>query len=96
MQVAVIEFARNVVGLENANSTEFDERTPYPVIDIVPDQRDIADKGGTMRLGAWPCRVEVGTKTAAAYGEEIIDERHRHRYELNNAFRKQLTESGWC
>ena len=94
MQIAVIEFARNVLGAEQANSTEFDEATPEPVIDIMPEQRDIADKGGTMRLGAWPCRIMLGTKTAAAYGDDIIDERHRHRYELNNAYRKALSEHG--
>jgi CTP synthase len=94
MQVAVIEFARNVLGFEGANSTEFDEAAPYPVIDIMPDQRDISDKGGTMRLGVWPCKVAPETRTADAYGLPIIYERHRHRYELNNQYREALAEKG--
>ena len=94
MQVAVIEFARHIFGSEQPNSTEFDEHTPLPVIDIMPDQRDVADKGGTMRLGVWPCKIIPDTKTAAAYGLPIIYERHRHRYELNNQYRDALSEKG--
>ncbi|HEV3309895.1 MAG TPA: CTP synthase, partial [Chloroflexota bacterium] len=94
MQVAVIEFARHVFHSDLPNSTECDEQTQYPVIDIMPDQRDIADKGGTMRLGVWPCKTVPGTKTSSAYDLPIIYERHRHRYELNNQFREALTEGG--
>jgi CTP synthase len=94
MQVAVIEFARSVLGLEGANSTEFDAQTPYPVIDLMLTQRQLADKGGTMRLGNWVCCLAPGTKAAQAYGEEVVFERHRHRYELNNEYRKRLEEHG--
>lgn len=94
MQVAVIEFARQVIGNDQPNSTEFDEHTSYPVIDIMPDQREVADKGGTMRLGVWPCSLDVETKTFAAYGQPIIYERHRHRYEVNNQYRDLLVQSG--
>ena len=93
LQVAVSEFARNVCGLEDANSTEFESECQYPVIDLMPDQEEITDKGGTMRLGAYPCKV-IGPLAREAYGEELVYERHRHRYEVNNAFRKQLTEAG--
>jgi CTP synthase len=94
MQVAVAEFARHVAGCEGANSTEFDPVTPHPVIDLMRDQQDVADMGGTMRLGAYPCKVEKGTKGFEAYGEEVIYERHRHRYEVNNAYRQQLVDAG--
>jgi CTP synthase len=94
MQIAVIEFARHVLGLERANSFEFDETTPDAVIDIMLSQRDIADKGGTMRLGAWPCRIVPGTKTALAYDEATIEERHRHRYEFNNRYRETFEAAG--
>jgi CTP synthase len=94
MQVAVIEFARNVLGLKDANSTEFDQQTPYPVIDLMLTQRQIADKGGTMRLGNWVCCLTPGTKAAQAYGEAIVFERHRHRYEFNNEFRKRMESHG--
>ncbi len=94
LQVAVCEYARNVVGLAGANSTEFDPITEFPVIDLLPEQEDIDNLGGTMRLGSYPCRVVEGTKGYEAYGEEVIYERHRHRYEVNNAFRDQLTEAG--
>jgi CTP synthase len=94
MQVAVVEFARNVVGLAEANSAEFDPVTPHPVIDLMRDQHDVADIGGTMRLGAYPCKVKPGTKGWAAYGEEIVYERHRHRYEVNNAYRQKLADAG--
>ncbi len=94
MQMAVVEFARNVVGLEGANSGEFDPRSPYPVIDLMPDQVGVTAKGGTMRLGSWPCELRAGSRAAEAYGVEHIDERHRHRYEFNNIFREQLTAAG--
>ena len=94
LQAAVCEFARNVAGLEGATSAEFDEEATYPVIDLMPEQEDIEDKGGTMRLGAYPCKLTPGTKSYAAYDEPIIYERHRHRYEVNNAFRDRLTEAG--
>jgi CTP synthase len=94
MQVAVAEFARHVAGLDGANSSEFDPVTEHPVIDLMRDQHDVADMGGTMRLGAYPCRVVPGTKGFAAYGDEIIYERHRHRFEVNNAYRDRLTEAG--
>jgi CTP synthase len=94
MQVAVVEFARNVAGLEDANSAEFDPVTPHPVIDLMRDQHGVADMGGTMRLGSYPCKVLPGTKGYEAYGEEVIYERHRHRYEVNNAYRQQLSEAG--
>ncbi len=94
MQCAVIEYARNVCGMEGANSTEFDEDTKYPVIDLMDDQKNIKNKGGTMRLGAYPCVITEGTKAYEAYQEKEISERHRHRYELNNSFRSQLMENG--
>lgn len=94
MQVAVIEFARNVLGLADANSTEFDPQTPYPVIDLMPTQRQVADKGGTMRLGNWVCCLTPGTKTQQAYDEAIVLERHRHRYEFNNTYRKRMEAQG--
>ncbi len=94
LQVAVIEFARSCLGLEEANSTEFNEETNAPVIDIMPDQRNVANKGGTMRLGNWICCLVPGTLAEAAYNKEIVLERHRHRYEFNNAFRRQLEEAG--
>jgi CTP synthase len=94
MQVAVAEFARHVAGLEGANSSEFDPVTPHPVIDLMREQQDVADMGGTMRLGSYPCKVVPATKGFKAYGEEIIYERHRHRYEVNNAYRQQLIDAG--
>jgi CTP synthase len=94
LQCAVIEFARNVCGLEGANSSEFDPTTPHPVIDLMADQHDISNKGGTMRLGLWVCKLAEGTKARAAYGDEIILERHRHRFEVNNRYRKQLEAAG--
>ena len=93
MQIEVIEFARNAAGLEMANSTEFEQDTPHPVIDIMPDQVGV-DMGGTMRLGRWPCKIEPGTIAARVYGSELVHERHRHRYEVNNAYREALTEAG--
>jgi CTP synthase len=94
LQCAVIEFARNVAGLEGAHSSEFDPTTAHPVIDLMRDQRDVLDKGGTMRLGLWVTKLAPGTKARAAYGEEIILERHRHRYEVNNRYRSKLEEAG--
>ncbi len=94
LQVAVCEYARNVCGLEGATSAEFEPECTYPVIDIMPDQEDITDKGGTMRLGAYPCKVQSGTLAEEAYGESLVYERHRHRFEVNNAYREQLTEAG--
>ena len=94
MQVMVIEFARSALGLTGANSTEFDASTPYPVIDLLPEQKEIKSKGGTMRLGNYPCKLVDGSHAASAYGQELVNERHRHRYEFNNQFRAQLQEAG--
>jgi CTP synthase len=94
LQTAVIEIARNLAGLEGANSSEFEADTPYPVIDLLPDQRRIADKGGTMRLGLDPCRLVKGTLAERAYGDGLVFERHRHRYEVNNRFRRRLEDAG--
>lgn len=94
MQVAVCEFARHVVGLEGATSAEFEPEAQYPVIDLMPEQEDIEDMGGTMRLGAYPCKVAPGTRAEEAYGQEVIYERHRHRFEVNNAYRGRLEEAG--
>jgi CTP synthase len=91
MQVAVAEFARNVAGMEGANSTEFDIETPYPVIDLLPEQKEVADLGGTMRLGADPIKLHAEGRALEMYGEAVIYERHRHRYEVNNRLRKRLT-----
>ncbi len=94
MQVMAIEFARNVLGYSEANSTEFDPASPYPVIDLMPDQRDIAEKGATMRLGVYPCQLQPGSIAARAYGDGVIEERHRHRFEFNNAAREAFEEHG--
>jgi len=94
MQCAVVEFARNCAGLKNANSAEFDEKTAYAVIDFMADQKEISEKGGTMRLGRYECKLAEGTNSRKAYGKEIIFERHRHRLELNNSLREKLVESG--
>jgi CTP synthase len=94
MQVAVVEFARHVAGLEDANSAEFDPVSPHPVIDLMRDQHGVADMGGTMRLGSYPCKVVPSTKGYEAYGDEVIYERHRHRFEVNNAYRQQLIDAG--
>ncbi len=94
LQCAVIEFARDVCGLEGANSSEFEPATPHPVIDLMPDQVDVLNKGGTMRLGLWACKVEPGTKAHAAYNSDVVLERHRHRYEVNNAYRRKLEAGG--
>jgi CTP synthase len=94
MQIAVAEFARHVAGLDGANSAEFDPVTEHPVIDLMRDQQDVADMGGTMRLGSYPCTVTPDTKGWEAYGEDVIYERHRHRYEVNNAYRQRLSDAG--
>jgi len=94
MQVAVAEFARHVAGMEGANSTEFDLETPFPVIDLLPEQKEVADLGGTMRLGADPIKLHAGTRAREIYGEAVIYERHRHRYEVNNLLRKRLQSAG--
>jgi CTP synthase len=94
MQTMVIEMARHVLDSEEADSTEFSRKTPYPVIDLLPEQRGISDMGGTMRLGAYPCRVRPGTAAWDAYGQELISERRRHRFEVNNAYRGLLEEAG--
>jgi CTP synthase len=94
MQCAVIEFARDLLEAPDANSTEFNAFTGHPVIDLLPEQRDVADKGGTMRLGLYPCKLQPGTKAAAAYGEPVVYERHRHRFEFNNAYREAMWEAG--
>jgi CTP synthase len=93
MQVAVAEFARHVAGMEGANSTEFDIETPFPVIDLLPEQKEVADLGGTMRLGADPIKLHAGTLVREMYGEAVIYERHRHRYEVNNLLRKRLVNA---
>lgn len=94
MQCAVIEFARNVLGLEGAHSSELNPETKYPVIDIMPEQKDIEDLGGTMRLGVYPCKLDEETKAYDCYKDEVIYERHRHRYEFNNEYKKEITENG--
>ena len=94
MQLMVIEFARQVLGSEDVNSTEFDRSTKDPVIDLMPDQRAIADMGGTMRLGLYPCQLQPGTRAAEAYKKALVHERHRHRFELNNAYREVLSQAG--
>lgn len=94
MHCAVIEYSRNVLGFEKAHSSEINPETTYPVIDIMPEQKDIEDMGGTMRLGAYPCKLSKDSFAYKAYNEDVIYERHRHRYEFNNEYRKQLAESG--
>jgi CTP synthase len=94
MQCAVMEFARNVCGMADANSTEFDAKTANPVIDLMEHQRAITSKGGTMRLGSYRCLLGEGTWAREAYGVKEISERHRHRYELNNAFRDPMAQKG--
>ncbi|MEW5866381.1 MAG: CTP synthase [Bacillota bacterium] len=94
LQCAVIEYARSVCGLERAHSSEFDSKTPHAVIDLLPEQKDIEEMGGTMRLGTYPCRLVPGSLAMAAYGKEIIYERHRHRFEFNNEYRDLLEKSG--
>ena len=94
MQVLCVEFARHVIGFKDANSTEMDAETPHPIISLLSEQRDVKNLGGTMRLGAFQCSLQKGSKAHAAYGKEVISERHRHRYEFNNAFKEPLEEKG--
>jgi CTP synthase len=94
MQIAVSEYARHVAGMDGANSTEFDPETPFPVIDLLPEQKEVRDMGGTMRLGADPVKLHEGTRAREVYGEAVIYERHRHRYEVNNHLRKRLEHAG--
>ncbi|TMN22021.1 CTP synthase [Lentibacillus cibarius] len=95
MQLATVEFARNVLGLEGAHSAEIDPDTPHPIIDLLPEQKTISDLGGTLRLGVYPCKLVENTKTKHAYGEEdVVNERHRHRYEFNNDYREAMSENG--
>src|SRR5690606_27005743 len=94
MQCAVIEFARNVCGLEGAHTSEIDPDTPHPVIDLMPEQQNVKNLGGTMRLGAYPCVLQEGTKARELYGQPVVKERHRHRYEVNNAYRDLLSQHG--
>jgi CTP synthase len=94
MQTAVIEFARNVAGMPGAHSTEFNPKSPYPVIDLMPDQHNVVNKGGTMRLGRYPCQLKAGSIASSVYGSDLIHERHRHRYEVNNEFRAALEKCG--
>lgn len=94
MQIAVIEYARNVLGYSDANSSELDPDTKHPVIDLMPEQKDVENLGGTMRLGLYPCKVTEGSLAQKVYGDNLIYERHRHRYEFNNYYRKEITEAG--
>ena len=94
MQMAVVEFARNVCGLAGAGSTEVDEDTKFPVVHLMPDQRGLTDKGATMRLGAYPCKLREGTHARRIYGSATVSERHRHRWEVNNEFREVLEAKG--
>ncbi len=95
MQLASVEFARTVLGLEGANSAELNPQTLYPIIDLLPEQKDVEDLGGTLRLGLYPCKLQEGTAARAAYGEEVVYERHRHRYEFNNEYREQMEKAGF-
>ena len=94
MQIAVAEFARHVAGMDGANSTEFDPETPYPVVDLLPEQKEVSDMGGTMRLGADPVKIHDGTRAREIFGEAVIYKRHRHRYEVNNQLRRRLEDEG--
>ncbi|KKL75815.1 hypothetical protein LCGC14_2051100 [marine sediment metagenome] len=94
MHCATVEFARNVAKLKGANTTEFNPKTPYPVIDFLPEQKKIKDKGGTMRLGTYPCRLKKSSFSYQAYRKSVVYERHRHRYEFNNEYRQILAEKG--
>ncbi len=96
MQTMVIEFARNALGLAGANSSEFDPDTPHPVIDLMDDQREVVNYGGTMRLGVYAARLRPGSKTAEAYGDSVVFERHRHRYEFNPRYRRRIESAGLC
>jgi CTP synthase len=94
MQLMVVEFARYVLGVDNVNSTEFDPSTEHPVIDLMPDQHKLSDMGGTMRLGLYPCHLQPGTIAAQAYHQEVVNERHRHRFEFKNSYRQILGDAG--
>ena len=94
MQIAVVEFARHVAGMDGANSTEFDPETPFPVVDLLPEQKEVTDMGGTMRLGADPVKLHEGTRAREIFGEAVIYKRHRHRYEVNNMLRRRLEDEG--
>ena len=94
LQCAVIEVARNLLGLSEANSTEFCPDTPHPVIDLMPEQKNLSDMGGAMRLGLYPCRLKVGSLARQAYGQEMVNERHRHRFEVNPLYVEDLNEAG--
>ncbi len=94
MQCSVVEYARNVCGEKEADSTEFNKKSSYPIIDVMPEQKELLDTGGTMRLGKYACKLEAGSRAYQAYGEELIWERHRHRYEVNNRYRKDLEKGG--
>jgi len=94
MQMSVIEFARNVAGISNAHSTEMDPNTTNPVIDLMEEQKSITNKGGTMRLGSYPCKIEKGTLASKIYGSEMISERHRHRWEFNNRYLEAVQAAG--
>ena len=95
MQLATVEFARSILNMENAHSTELNPKTPYSIIDLLPEQKDVEDLGGTLRLGLYPCKLTPGSKAHQAYGEELVYERHRHRYEFNNEFREQFEAAGF-
>ncbi|HYH97105.1 glutamine amidotransferase-related protein, partial [Hyalangium sp.] len=94
LQMAVVEFSRTVLGLKDANSLEFNEHTPHPVVTLMESQVKVQDKGGTMRLGSYACALQPGTLSHRLYGQDVIQERHRHRYEVNNAYRGRLQEAG--
>lgn len=95
MQLASVEYARNVLGLKGAHSSELDPNTPYPIIDLLPEQKEIEDLGGTLRLGLYPCKIEKGSKAFDVYQNDMIEERHRHRYEFNNEYREQMEAAGF-
>jgi CTP synthase len=94
MQIAVVEFARSIAGMDGANSAEFDPETPYPVVDLLPEQKEVSEMGGTMRLGADPVKLHEGTRAREIFGEAVIYKRHRHRYEVNNMLRRRLEDEG--
>jgi CTP synthase len=94
MQIAVVEFARSVAGMDGANSAEFDPETPFPVVDLLPEQKEVSEMGGTMRLGADPVKLHEGTRAREIFGEAVIYKRHRHRYEVNNQLRRRLEDEG--
>ena len=93
--MAVVEFARHILGYKDAHSSELDGLSQNPVIDLMPEQHDVEEKGGTMRLGLYPCKLKAGTLAHSAYGEDLIYERHRHRYEFNNAYRDMFLNQGF-